>query len=279
MKGYVYKYTFSNGKIYVGQTRRDVNVRHREHMNPSTGPLNPRFWQAYQELGEPKLEIIKEIEEESNYELIQALNRWETYYIKKWKSDDLDFGYNVKSSGTTYCPDKAYLDDEFREIWTKIAQEGYSLFHSVYDKIENSCHEDLTEEEKDFIKNSLLSNNIFSNSLNNVMDSHDYSIEDKDGLFWLDEAIDFAKMIFNEEHWAMIDKYIAHNRETIIEKRTRHKIVQQLSLQGDLIKEYRSIDEVREALSLTRTDNIMNVIKGRQKTAYGYVWRRASDVE
>ena len=279
MKGYVYKYTFSNGKIYVGQTRRDVNVRHREHMNPSTGPLNPRFWQAYQELGEPKLEIIKEIEEENNYELIQALNRCETYYIKKWKSDDLDFGYNVKSSGTTYCPDKAYLDDEFREIWTKIAQEGYSLFHSVYDKIENSCHEDLTEEEKDFIKNSLLSNNIFSNSLNNVMDSHDYSIEDKYGLFWLDEAIDFAKMIFNEEHWAMIDKYIAHNRETIIEKRTRHKIVQQLSLQGDLIKEYRSIDEVREALSLTRTDNIMNVIKGRQKTAYGYVWRRASNVE
>ena len=279
MKGYVYKYTFSNGKIYVGQTRRNVNVRHREHMNPSTGPLNPRFWQAYQELGEPKLEIIKEIEEENNYELIQALNRCETYYIKKWKSDDLDFGYNVKSSGTTYCPDKAYLDDEFREIWTKIAQDGYSLFHSVYDKIENSCHEDLTEEEKDFIKNSLLSNNIFSNSLNNVMDSHDYSIEDKDGLFWLDEAIDFAKMIFNEEHWAMIDKYIAHNRETIIEKRTRHKIVQQLSLQGDLIKEYRSIDEVREALSLTRTDNIMNVIKGRQKTAYGYVWRRASNVE
>ena len=279
MKGYVYKYTFSNGKIYVGQTRRDVNVRHREHMNPSTGPLNPRFWQAYQELGEPKLEIIKEIEDENNYELIQALNRCETYYIKKWKSDDLDFGYNVKSSGTTYCPDKAYLDDEFREIWTKIAQDGYSLFHSVYDKIENSCHEDLTEEEKDFIKNSLLSNNIFSNSLNNVMDSHDYSIEDKDGLFWLDEAIDFAKMIFNEKHWAMIDKYIAHNRETIIEKRTRHKIVQQLSLQGDLIKEYRSIDEVREALSLTRTDNIMNVIKGRQKTAYGYVWRRTSDVE
>ena len=279
MKGYVYKYTFSNGKIYVGQTRRDVNVRHREHMNPSTGPLNPRFWQAYQELGEPKLEIIKEIEEENNYELIQALNRCETYYIKKWKSDDLDFGYNVKSSGTTDCPDKAYLDDEFREIWTKIAQDGYSLFYSVYDKIENSCHEDLTEEEKDFIKNSLLSNNIFSNSLNNVMDSHDYSIEDKDGLFWLDEAIDFAKMIFNEEHWAMIDKYIAHNRETIIEKRTRHKIIQQLSLQGDLIKEYRSIDEVREALSLTRTDNIMNVIKGRQNTAYGYVWRRASDVE
>lgn len=81
-------------------------------------------------------------------------------------------------------------------------------------------------------------------------------------------------MIFNQEHWAMIDEYIAHNKDSIIEKRTRHKIIQQLSLEGDLIREYRSIDEVREALSLTRTDNIMNVIKGRQKTAYGYVWRK-----
>lgn len=274
MKGCIYKYTFPNGKIYVGQTRRHINIRHREHINPSTGPLNPRFWQAYQELGQPQLEVIKEIERNSNQDLIDALNRYETHYIRKWKSDNTDFGYNVRSSGTSHCPDKAYLDDEFREIWTKIAQGGYPLFYSVYDKIANSCHKDLTHDEKNFIKNSLLSNNIFSNTLNDVMDSNDYSIEDEDGLFWLDEAIEFAEMIFNQEHWAMIDEYIAYNKDSIIEKRTRHKIIQQLSLEGDLIREYRSIDEVREALSLTRTDNIMNVIKGRQKTAYGYVWRK-----
>ena len=243
-------------------------------MSPSSGPLNPRFWQAYQELGQPQLEVIKEIEENSNQDLINALNRYETHYIMKWKSDDPDFGYNVRSSGTTYCPDKAYLDDEFREIWVKIAQEAYPMFHSVYDKIANSCHGDLTQEEKDFIKNSILSNNLFSKTMNAVMDGNDYSIENEEGLFWLDEAIEYAEMVFNEEHWTMINEYITHNREAIIEKRTRHKIIQQFSLEGDLIKEYRSIEEVREALSLTRTDNIMNVIKGRQKTAYGYVWRK-----
>lgn len=179
MKGCIYKYTFPNGKIYVGQTRRHINIRHREHMNPSTGPLNPRFWQAYQELGQPQLEVIKEIERNSNQDLIDALNRYETHYIRKWKSDNTDFGYNVRSSGTSHCPDKAYLDDEFREIWTKIAQGGYPLFYSVYDKIANSCHKDLTHDEKNFIKNSLLSNNIFSNTLNDVMDSNDYSIEDE----------------------------------------------------------------------------------------------------
>ena len=161
MKGYIYKYTFSDGKVYVGQTRRHISIRHREHISPSTGPLNPRFWQAYQELGQPQLEIVKEIEEDSNQKLIDALNRYETYYIRKWKSDDPESGYNVKSRGTTHCPDKVYLDDEFREIWTKIAQDGYPLFYSVYDKIANSCHKDLTHDEKNFIKNSLLSNNIF----------------------------------------------------------------------------------------------------------------------
>ena len=156
MKGYIYKYTFSNGKIYVGQTRRPISIRHREHINPSTGPLNPRFWEAYQKLGEPELEIVKEIEEESAQELIDALNAYETHFIAKWKSDDPEFGYNVKSKGTTHCPDKAYLNDEFREIWTKIAQDSYPMFYSIYHKIASSCHEDLTPEEQDFIQNSLL---------------------------------------------------------------------------------------------------------------------------
>ena len=48
MKGYIYKYTFPDGKVYIGQTRRPIELRHAEHLNPSTGPLNPGFWEAYQ---------------------------------------------------------------------------------------------------------------------------------------------------------------------------------------------------------------------------------------
>ena len=70
MKGYIYKYTFPNGKTYIGQTRRHISIRHKEHLNPSIGPLNPGFWKAYQELGEPKLEIIKVIESNNKQDLI-----------------------------------------------------------------------------------------------------------------------------------------------------------------------------------------------------------------
>ena len=37
MKGYIYM--FSDGKVYVGQTRRHISIRHREHISPSTGPI------------------------------------------------------------------------------------------------------------------------------------------------------------------------------------------------------------------------------------------------
>ena len=170
--------------------------------------------------------------------------------------------------------ERVYLDDEFAEIWTRIVLEEYPPFFSVYNKIANSYHEELTQKEKDLINHYLLANNLFSNALNDFMNTLDYSIKDKDGLFWLDEAIDFAEMIFKDEYTKMINEYIYYNKDAIIEKKTRHKIIQQLSLKGDLIKEYSSIDDVREELSLTRTDNIMNVIKGRQKTAYGYIWQK-----
>ena len=274
MKGYIYKYTFSNGKVYIGQTRRPISIRHKEHFSPSTGPLNPRFWDAYQKLGEPRLEIIKEINEQDNQSLIEKLNCYETYYIQNLHSDNTDFGYNVKSTGTTHCPNDAHLADEFREIWSKIAEEHYPKFYSVKDKIACSRQNELTDEEKEFVNNSLLANNIFSDTLKETINTEDLSINDEEGLFWLGEAIEFALMMFNEEQWAMISEYIEHNRETIIEKRSRHKIIQQYSLNGDLIREFRSLDEIRDALSLIRTDNIMNVIKGRQKTAYGYIWKK-----
>ena len=53
MKGFIYKYTFPDGKVYIGQTRRPLEVRHKEHLNPKIGRLNPKFWEAFKKFGEP----------------------------------------------------------------------------------------------------------------------------------------------------------------------------------------------------------------------------------
>ena len=31
-KIFIYKYTYPNGKVYIGQTRTSVNERHNQHM-------------------------------------------------------------------------------------------------------------------------------------------------------------------------------------------------------------------------------------------------------
>ena len=48
MKGYIYKYTFSDGKVFIGQIRRHPNERNREHFDEIVGKLNPKFWDAYE---------------------------------------------------------------------------------------------------------------------------------------------------------------------------------------------------------------------------------------
>ena len=59
MKGVIYKYTFPNGKVYIGQTRRNPELRHREHLDPITGPCNSGFWREYQKFKDYKYEITK----------------------------------------------------------------------------------------------------------------------------------------------------------------------------------------------------------------------------
>ena len=45
MKGIIYKYTFPDGKVYIGQTRRHPEKRKREHLAKDVGPTNKGFWE------------------------------------------------------------------------------------------------------------------------------------------------------------------------------------------------------------------------------------------
>lgn len=273
MRGVIYKYTFPNGKIYVGQTRRPLEIRHKEHISPVTGPLNPGFWTAYNEFGEAKLEILETVEEENGISLVNALNARETYYISALKATNPDYGYNKKATGTTYSSDKQILDAEFEKIWKKVAEQGYPTFYFIYDKIEAGQVEELTAEERSFIKSSLLENNLFSNPLKAVMNPETFSVEGEDNLFWLEEAIDYAQLVFNEESWANIRQYIAENTSSICRKAKKENAILQIDKNGVVLKEYLDADEIRTAFNIQRIDNIINVLKGRQKTAYGYYWQ------
>ncbi len=278
MKGYIYKYIFSDGKVYIGQTRRPMELRHKEHLNEKTGYLNTGFWNAYQLLGEPKLEMLETIESEDINELVHKLNSFETYYIHQYDATNPEHGYNIMTSGSVSNPNHSILRDEFREIYARFMEDFLPIYKSSLEKVYNNQYELLTPEEQEFVDSYVYSNNLFTISKEDASKPHEDITDEDDGFdddnFMLYEAFDYAKFMYEEEVNDVINRYIQQNSKAIIEKRTRHKIIQKLDLEGNLIKEYRSLDGIRDELQLTRTDNITNVLKGRQKTAYGYIWKK-----
>ena len=68
-------------------------------------------------------------------------------------------------------------------------------------------------------------------------------------------------------------KLFRENADDILRRSKKGKIIQQLDKNGNVLREFLSNTQICEAFGILRTDNIDNVLKGRQKTAYGYYWR------
>ena len=123
VKGFIYKYTFPNGKVYIGQTRVSVEERHKQHMWASK-PDNDRrsvCERAIAKYGEPILETIEEIEvDDANItDLCEKLDDAEMKWISYYNSTDTTKGYNIKGGGVHKTPDKFILEETIQNIWEK----------------------------------------------------------------------------------------------------------------------------------------------------------------
>ena len=151
MKGIIYKYTFSDGKVYIGQTRRHPDARKREHISEIVGPTNTGFWEAYKRLGEPKYEELYQVEEEFEDNLVNILNYVETLFIRQYNADNPKYGYNKKSFGTVGSKIPKILDKKKEECQVSLLEERLKEYKSAVNKIYQT-KEPLTPEEKYLLK-------------------------------------------------------------------------------------------------------------------------------
>lgn len=279
MKGYIYKYTFPNSKVYIGQTRRPIDIRHREHLNPSTGPLNSGFWEAYQTVGTPELSILETIESSDVTALVETLNQMETAYIYQEKATDPKYGYNKKKTATASSPDIKILNRVFEDMCKQAEKDKEPFFDSLTEKLIHGEEDSLTEEEKAFVKGYVEEDNSYVHPLYEEMIPDETSVADEEFSFIIEDMMDHAIWLYNEETREIIGQYIAENSTEILRKAKQGKIIQQLDKEGNVIHEYESPNDIMETFNIRSINNITNVLKGKQNTAYGFFWRYKQELE
>ena len=95
--GYIYKITNNqNNKVYIGLTVAPIENRFKQHRSAARkGRIDLPLYEAMVEFGLQNFSVrkIKELP-------VKELQEAEKYYIKKYKSQDPEHGYNVSPGGT-----------------------------------------------------------------------------------------------------------------------------------------------------------------------------------
>ncbi len=82
-----------NGKVYIGQTSKDLLIRFKQHCTKVSKV--PYLRNAIQKYGSDNFDI--ELIETTDSELVA--NKLEQHYISFYKSTDHEFGYNISKGG------------------------------------------------------------------------------------------------------------------------------------------------------------------------------------
>lgn len=280
MKGIIYKYTFSDGKVYIGQTRRHPDVRKREHFSKIVGPANTGFWEAYNRLGEPEYEELYQVENEDEDDLVAELNCVETYFIRQYDADNPDYGYNKKSFGTVGTKAPRILDKKKDEYLENLLKERMKEYESAVNKIYHT-KEPLTFDEKYVLKEKYRKDNMWQYVIDkyNFDNLADIDLDNPEEEFLLDEALEFVEFLIRDEAENEALAYVNNNRNELLNDELGENAIVQIDKDGNVVREYYSLNEVCEAFNIPRAANVWNVLKGKQKSAYGYYWKYKRDLK
>lgn len=277
MKGIIYKYTFPNGKVYIGQTRRHPEKRKREHLDALVGPTNSGFWNAYKTFGMPQYEELYAYESNDVDELVSVLNVMETRYIQLYKADRPEYGYNKKSFGTVGTGSNIILQRKFYELSGQTAKSRLQVYNSLIDKLWKT-KEPLTEEEKFLAKEMYRKENIWQSHIERYDFDNLLSNSEEDTEFMVEEALPFVRYMIMQDAQENAVRYINENYSEILNEERDKNAVVQIDKNGNIVREFNSFNEICQAFNVPRADNVRNVLHGRQKSAYGFFWKYKKDM-
>lgn len=276
MKGTVYKYTFSDGKVYIGKSIH-ANLRKVEHFDKTMGLANPRFYEAYRKLGKPSYEVLFEEDFGNILEREVTLCGIERYYINYYRATDPDFGYNIRNMSPFTPGMKKEIDLKVEEIYAQLVNERLKEYLQIENKLLGK-KEKLTPAELFIVKQKYREKNIWRDCFDNF-NFEDYSLNSDDEYdFMIDEALPMIKCIIETDTKTDVSRYVWDNADEIFND-SNDKTILKINELGEIVKEYGSLNDICDDLKIVRPDNIRYVLKGKQKTAYGYFWMYKKNYE
>lgn len=274
----IYKITNNiNGKIYIGKTSRDIPTRWKEHCSKASQKKGFYLHNAIYKYGQENFSI-EEIDRTENEKQINIL---EQKWIKYYNSTDKTKGYNLTNGGDGI---NKYNWEEFRYLWDK----GYSIKeianiyncdrHTVGESLKNyknysyeeslkrsSYHKksiDKYDKDKNLlktypsIKEAAIDNNCSSSTIAKCIKDKTYSAK---GFYW------------NNHGEPLPEKIIIKNKRNAVK-------IRQYDLEDNYIKTFPSAAAAAKEIKPNGNINsisscILQVCKGKRKTAYGYKWK------
>ena len=90
---------------------------------------------------------------------------------------------------------------------------------------------------------------------------------------------------FEEWQWQLetslqeeISSFISENAAEILEEVRDRNAICAIDKSGNIIHTFYSFNEIAQHFGVVRSDNVRNVLKGKQKSAYGFCWKYKRDL-
>ena len=283
----------ANGKIYIGQTcKKNIDLRFGK--NGIQYKKCPLFWNAINKYGWENFQHILLVD---NITKEQA-NIVEIELIKKYRTNEPDFGYNISEGGSNGSgklrSKKVYqynIDGKLINIWesAQVAGDELNIIPSNISAcclgISSTCNNYVWSYKRlnvDYFENIKLTHckpikqydkdcnylktfhSIKEASENTDINCNSISIScQNDGKY----------LTNNLYRLTYDDRYIDKNT---IKGRKKKISINQYNLSGILIKTWGSAYEASKDLSIYHS-NITKCCLGRQKTAGGFIWKYADE--
>lgn len=298
----IYKHTSPSGKVYIGQTcQKNVIQRWRNggkgyfSKNPKTGEYHQPLmvnaikkydWDLWQH------EIIAECNNQDEANCI------ETYYIKLYKSNDSNFGYNLTEGGTGHHSQpmkqstKDKLSKAVKELWKDPEYRAKQISRLVGKPMHENTRKALykanlgraqTEEAKQKLReyhpNYILQFSLDGDFIKEYFNASDIIKEMnlKSVTSITNNCKGISKRCGNYIYLYKSDyesnPNLLQDRLKILHSRKKSaKPIIQLDKNNNIIKEYPSITDAAEETKIS-LKGISNCLRGSAKTSGGYIWK------